>query len=204
MREAVEQVERQADLLRQLLAARAHRARPRGCRAAAIGSAMARAAVKRGLRLSVGSWNTIWMRLRCGEPREVLAGSSPISSPSNTMVPAVCSSSRITIIEVVDLPQPDSPTRPTLSPRLTVEADAIDRAEDRVSGGGFGRTTGSDPVLLARKFLDELVDNREAASPTRPDRRVAEPALSPPPSSSGSRSRSDTPGRGVARISRRV
>ncbi len=33
---------------------------------------MARAAVKRGLRLSVGSWNTIWMRLRSGSLRELL------------------------------------------------------------------------------------------------------------------------------------
>ena len=40
-----------------------------------------------------------------------------MSSPSNRMMPEVLSISRITIIEVVDLPQPDSPTRPTLSPR---------------------------------------------------------------------------------------
>jgi hypothetical protein len=32
------------------------------------------------------------------------------------MRPEVWSSSRITIIDVVDFPQPDSPTRPTLSP----------------------------------------------------------------------------------------
>ena len=44
-----------------------------------------------------------------------------MSSPSNMMVPAVLSISRITIIEVVDLPQPDSPTSPTLSPRPTVK-----------------------------------------------------------------------------------
>ena len=31
--------------------------------------------------------------------------------------PEVLSISRITIIDVVDLPQPDSPTSPTLSPR---------------------------------------------------------------------------------------
>ena len=77
---------------------------------------MARAAVKRGLRLSVGSWNTIWMRLRSGSRANALGGMSPISSPSNMMRPEVWSSSRITIIEVVDLPQPDSPTSPTLSP----------------------------------------------------------------------------------------
>ena len=40
-----------------------------------------------------------------------------MSSPPNAMMPEVLSISRITIIDVVDLPQPDSPTRPTLSPR---------------------------------------------------------------------------------------
>jgi hypothetical protein len=40
----------------------------------------------------------------------------PISSPSNAIRPEVWSNSRITIIDVVDLPQPDSPTKPTLSP----------------------------------------------------------------------------------------
>ena len=82
---------------------------------------MARAAVKRGLRLSVGSWNTIWMRLRSGSRAKACGVIAPISSPSNVMRPEVWSSSRITIIEVVDLPQPDSPTRPTLSPWPTVK-----------------------------------------------------------------------------------
>ena len=77
---------------------------------------MARAAVKRGLRLSVGSWNTIWMLLRSGSRGEVLGRDGADLSPSNMMRPEVLSISRITIIEVVDLPQPDSPTRPTLSP----------------------------------------------------------------------------------------
>ncbi len=80
---------------------------------------MARAAVKRGLRLSVGSWNTIWMRLRSGSRANSLAGIAPMSSPSNLINPSVVSISRITIVEVVDLPQPDSPTSPTLSPRST-------------------------------------------------------------------------------------
>ncbi len=80
---------------------------------------MARTAVKRGLSESVGSWNTIWMRLRIDDLANSFAGMAPISSPSNVTMPDVGSSRRITIIEVVDLPHPDSPTRPTLSPRLT-------------------------------------------------------------------------------------
>ena len=68
---------------------------------------MARAAVKRGLRLSVGSWNTIWMRLRIGSLANFLAGIAPMSSPSNMMLPSVLSISRMTMVEVVDLPQPE-------------------------------------------------------------------------------------------------
>ena len=97
---------------------------------------MARAAVKRGLRLSVGSWNTIWMRLRIGSLANFLAGISPMSSPSNMIVPSVLSISRITMVEVVDLPQPDSPTRPTLSPRWTVKL--MPSTARNISGSGAG------------------------------------------------------------------
>ena len=113
--------DRQADHAGQFLAAGAQRVAALDVAERMIGSAMARAAVKRGLRLSVGSWNTIWMRLRSGSRAKALGGIAPMSSPSNTMRPEVGSSSRITIIEVVDLPQPDSPTRPTLSPWPTVK-----------------------------------------------------------------------------------
>src|SRR5712691_7366628 len=101
-----------------------------------IGSAIARAAVKRGLRLSVGSWNTIWMRLRSGSLANRLAGISPMFSPSNMMVPSLLSIRRITMVEVVDLPQPDSPTRPTLSPRSTVKL--MPSTARKISGSGAG------------------------------------------------------------------
>ena len=124
---------------------------------------MARAAVKRGLRLSVGSWNTIWMRLRIGSLANCLAGIAPMSSPSNMMVPSVLSIRRITMVEVVDLPQPDSPTRPTLSPRSTVKL--MPSTARKISGSGAG------PALeqlaeragdaLARIFLDQLLDHQQ-------------------------------------------
>src|SRR6266404_5422089 len=44
-----------------------------------------------------------------------------MSSPSKTMRPEVMSSMRRTARPVVDLPQPDSPTSPSVSPRLTVK-----------------------------------------------------------------------------------
>src|SRR5262249_46795311 len=43
-----------------------------------------------------------------------------MSSPSNRIVPAVGSSNLTISRAVVDLPQPDSPTMPSVSPRLTV------------------------------------------------------------------------------------
>src|ERR1043165_7108678 len=43
-----------------------------------------------------------------------------MSSPSNTTRPPVGSSSRITHRAIVDLPHPDSPTTPSVSPLLTV------------------------------------------------------------------------------------
>src|ERR1700704_978670 len=61
------------------------------------------------------------MLLRSGSRANALGRMLPISSPSKLMRPEVWSNSRITIIEVVDLPQPDSPTRPTLSPRPTLK-----------------------------------------------------------------------------------
>src|SRR5947207_8632770 len=42
-----------------------------------------------------------------------------MSSPSNSTLPDVMSSMRSTARPVVDLPQPDSPTRPSFSPRAT-------------------------------------------------------------------------------------
>ena len=161
---------------------------------------MARAAVKRGLRLSVGSWNTIWMRLRSGSLANSLAGIAPMSSPSNMMVPSVLSISRITMVEVVDLPQPDSPTRPTLSPRLTREADAVDGAEHvrlrrRPAAHQLADHAADAVDALARIFLDQLVDHQQRLALSvdgnlvtvrrRPDARG---------SSSGSRSRNDHAG----------
>ena len=60
-----------------------------------------------------------------------------MSSPSNMIVPSVLSISRITIIEVVDLPQPDSPTRPTLSPRAIVKLMPSTARNTSVSGAGL-------------------------------------------------------------------
>ena len=66
--------------------------------------------VCRGSRLDIGSWKTIWNRLRW------VRSSSPLreatSTPSKSTDPAVgCSRLRMALPRV-DLPQPDSPTSP--------------------------------------------------------------------------------------------
>ena len=127
---------------------------------------MARAAVKRGLRLSVGSWNTIWMRLRIGSLANCLAGIAPMSSPSNMIVPSVLSIRRMTMVEVVDLPQPDSPTRPTLSPRLTVKLMPSTARNTSGSGAGPWRDDLAHHATEAFErpcgiFLQELVDDQQ-------------------------------------------
>ena len=48
--------------------------------------------------------------------RILFMGRRVISSPSNRIVPAVGSVSRISRRPSVDLPQPDSPTSPSVSP----------------------------------------------------------------------------------------
>ena len=67
--------------------------------------------VRRGLRLAYGSWKTTWIRGR-------IAGGTgtPYGSPSSATVPEVGRSSPLTIRPIVDLPEPDSPTSPTISP----------------------------------------------------------------------------------------
>ena len=77
------------------------------------------------------------------------AGIAPMSSPSNMMTPSVLSIRRMTMVEVVDLPQPDSPTRPTLSPR-SIEKLMPSTAR-KISGSGArlaARTTRLNAALL--------------------------------------------------------
>ena len=78
----------------------------------------------RGFSDEYGSWKIIWMSRRSGRSRRV--GRCVMSSPSKRTVPPVGSSRRVSSRPVVDLPQPDSPTTPSVSPRWTREARAVD------------------------------------------------------------------------------
>ena len=130
---------------------------------------------------------------------------APISSPSNTMRPEVWSSSRITIIDVVDLPQPDSPTRPTLSPWPTVKLMPSTARNSSASTGGLRENSfPSTAVAPWRGYSLTSFSTRSsgfAASSTAGVGAAAGVAGAAAPSSSGSRSRKETPSRGVARIS---
>ena len=70
----------------------------------------------RGFSDAYGSWNTICMRLRCGRIAPV--SRCVMSSPSRRIVPSLGSSRRNSSLPTVDLPQPDSPTRHSVSPGL--------------------------------------------------------------------------------------
>src|SRR5262245_25848575 len=86
------------------------------CTAAAIWSPI----VKTGLSDVIGSWNT--MAMRAPRTRRMASSSlSSRSSPSRRTRPAVmrpgAGTSRMIDSDVTLLPQPDSPTRPSISPR---------------------------------------------------------------------------------------
>src|SRR6476659_1455792 len=73
----------------------------------------------RGLSEAYGSWNTIIISRRIGRISERL---SDVMSRSSKMIrPAVGSRRRRMHRASVDLPHPDSPTMPSVSPRLTVK-----------------------------------------------------------------------------------
>ncbi|MNY22696.1 hypothetical protein D3C86_1563290 [compost metagenome] len=71
--------------------------------------------VRRGLNERYGSWNTIWMRLH--HCRQAARDRRDTSSPFITMRPDVgrakCARQRPSVV----LPEPDSPTMPSVSPR---------------------------------------------------------------------------------------
>ena len=82
------------------------------------------------------------------------------------MLPADLSIRRITMVEVVDLPQPDSPTRPTLSPRCTVKLMPSTARNIGGSAVGVAPLRLNSPAkraagVLARIFLDELFDHQQ-------------------------------------------
>ena len=145
------------------------------------GSAMIAPTRLRGLSEAYGSWKTICISRRSGrsarrvEPRDV----APVE---HARCPTVSSCRRTRQRPSVDLPQPDSPTRPSVSPARTSKRDAVDGLHARRPRAAGRRVplTGKCFVDLARleqhlaAHADELrVDRRLAPRELLGDRQVA-------------------------------
>ncbi|MNR41522.1 hypothetical protein D3C85_1599170 [compost metagenome] len=78
------------------------------------GSAMMSPMVMRGFKEASGSWKIIWISLRFS--RNAPCSSLVKSCPSHTTLPSVAGTRPISARAKVDLPQPDSPTTPRVSP----------------------------------------------------------------------------------------
>src|SRR5580692_10605973 len=85
---------------------------------------MASKAVKRGLTLSPASWNTIWIRARSRSRAKTRDGFNDNSRVPSFMLPSLTSTRRVSARTKVDLPQPDSPTRPTVVSLVVPELTA--------------------------------------------------------------------------------
>src|SRR6266581_3164648 len=93
---------------------RSWRSLPRASLCTSIGSPMMSPTVWRGSRDAYGSWKIIAMSRRSARRRP--PRTCVISSPLNLIEPAVGSTRRMIVRPSVDFPQPDSPTRPSVSP----------------------------------------------------------------------------------------
>ena len=132
---------------------------------ALIGSATMRATRQRGLRLANGSWKIICRRWRnlCRSRRR--AGAH-MSMPSMVTLPAVGGRSPTVMRASVDLPEPDSPTSASVSPRPMLKETSV--------------TARSSAAPLARQHalqpgLGHVEDAREAAGLDQRRRRSCVP-----------------------------
>jgi hypothetical protein len=127
----------------------------------------------RGFRDAYGSWKIIISSRRIG--RISARESFVMSRPSKMIRPSVGSSSRMMQRAIVDLPQPDSPTTPSVSPFLTLkvmpstaftEATSFWKMIPRVTGKCFFRlstTSSSSPdvcLSAAAACVSVLVTRR--------------------------------------------
>ena len=151
----------------------------------------------RGSSDAYGSWKMICIRRRYGLRRAPL--SFGMSTPSNMIVPDVGSMSRSSSRPTVVLPQPDSPTSPSVSPRRISNDDAVD---------GLHLTDGPlQDAAPHREVLHEVADLDERYDARRRRRAADEPA----PTGPGFRHAIDREGahdgdsiRGTGSVSRRT
>ena len=109
-----------------------------------------------GLSEVIGSWKIIDIllprSLRRSSADSVSTSRLPNSTASASTLPGGLGTRPMTESDVTLLPQPDSPTRPTVRPRGTREADAVDGAEQAAVGRKMG---------LQAADLEELFHQKE-------------------------------------------
>ena len=132
------------------------------------GSATISRTVIRGLSDAYGSWKTIWMSRRTG--RICFRLNFVMSVPLKMMSPLVGSTSLMIVRPSVVFPQPDSPTTPSVSPRMTVRSTP---STARTWPTVFLKHPGLD-----RELLDEMLDPEDLV-------RIPPSAMPPRPSAAG-------------------
>src|SRR5439155_1667536 len=107
-------------------------------------SSMLRPALHHGSSAAPASWWTYWMSRRA---RRAARGGRPLTRwPSSRMLPADSRWMPSTVRPSVDLPQPDSPTTPRISPRRTAR---LTPSTARTGGRGGRRKRRSPPRNVA-------------------------------------------------------
>ena len=123
------------------------------------GSAMLQPMVCRGLSDDAGSWNTMPTRLRSSRSRRPRAVRR--SLPSTSTEPATTGTSPASARPIVDLPEPDSPTRPTVSPacrsRSMPDTVGPPRREYRTATSRRRATGGREARLASASSLTAAV-----------------------------------------------
>ena len=132
------------------------------------GSATASPTVIWGLRQASGSWNTIWMR------RRARRSSAPFrlrrSRPSSRTDPPRTGARPIRARQRLLLPQPEAPTRPTVSPSWRLRLTPSTALSQRGCQGGEGRG-----CQLRSSSISSTSGRSGIASATPPSRRRAAP-----------------------------
>ena len=126
----------------------------------ANGSPMIEPTRRRGFSEPYGSWKIIWMSRR-QRPHRRGATASVMSWPSNQTEPDVTSYSRVMQRASVDLPQPVSPTRPSVSPGCTSSDTPSTAWTTAVPADSACRRTGN---VLRRTLLRLAGDGSIASS----------------------------------------
>ena len=144
------------------------------------GSAISSCTVQRGFRLAYGSWKIIWKRRRMAT---VWAAGLHLSTPSNSTVPLVGGVSPATMRATVDLPEPDSPTRPKVEP-LRIEKPTPSTAL-RIFLSSRASSRASQPLDRSNSLHRSLTSSRAAAGSgaPAPGCQGTAGAAGPPPTS---------------------